>query len=460
MKDTRQYETLPVGRLFWRAILPSILSSLVWGVANVWEGINVGQSMGQEALAAISLSMPFAMISMALADLIASGASLQISLHLGRKDDGKAREIFTSACIMIEVLSFLLGCIYFFFGEGILRLMGAEESVVLLAADYLKVFGLLAPISMIFFGADDFLRICGKVKYSMIANLCVCFVNIFLAWLLVGHLKLGLIASSAVFSGCFALGSILCFIPLLRGKLVLKLTRPRLSFMMLKRILAGGLPTFFANLAASFMGMFTNAAVIRLGGTVAISALSIKNYVDAFARILLNGMSMALRPALGYNYGAKRLDRVADIGKRLLLVSALLAGGIFAALELGGGAIVSIFCQAGDVSLAALGVRAVKICAFSYLFLWFTFMSGMFFSALDRPSYSLALSVLRTFAFPGGALLLLPLAFGLDGVWISFVASECLAALLSLAVLFRIYFLLWKKPGEETKEDIKEEANA
>ena len=196
MHQTTFFETLSPTRLFFRCALPSMVSMAVTALYLVADGIFVGLLLGEDALAAVNLVMPLVMISFALADMVAVGSSVQIAIHLGEKRQIDACRIFTFCSGLIVAISCAVGVAGFFLAEPVLRLMGANAAVTALAAAYLQVYALFSPLIMIFFAVDNYLRICGKVRYSMGLNVAISLLNILLDFFFLAVLRRGVAAAA------------------------------------------------------------------------------------------------------------------------------------------------------------------------------------------------------------------------------------------------------------------------
>ena len=435
MQHEQLYETLSPTRLFFRCALPSMVSMAVVSLYTVADGIFVGRCIGAEALAAVNLVMPVIMISFALADLVAVGSSVQIAIHLGEKKGEDACRIFSFWSLLIFAVSCLMGLAGWFLAEPAVRLMGAEPAVTALAREYLRVYAMFAPAVMIFFALDNYLRICGRVRYSMILNVATSLLNIVLDFLFLAVFEWGIWAASMASCLSMALGTLLSLTPFLSGKLPLRFVRGALPLKLLGNILANGSSEFFSNITSSAMMVLLNTVLLRMGGTMAVTAFSIVMYVDSVVGALLFGMADSLQPAISYSYGANLRQRMFALERRVLAASGAVSLSVLAWMLLGGGGVVALFIQNGDPALLDMSLRAMKLFALSYLVNWVGTALSSFLTALNRPLASLTLSLSRTLIFPLASLAVLPRLLGLDGVWLTPAVGGFLTALLSLTLL-------------------------
>lgn len=430
----RIFGEMPPTKLFFRCALPSMVSMAVVSLYTIADGIFVGYYLGAEALAAINLVMPLIMMSFAFSDMIAVGSSVQTAIFLGKKDRQTASRVFSSSCLLILVCALIMGGAAFLFASPLCRLLGASGTVAGLAADYMRVYAVFAVFIMHFFAVDNYLRICGKVHYSMAMNVSMSLMNIFLDWLFIGVFGWGIEAAALASCLSLMLGNLICFLPFFLGKLPLCFTGNWISIRVIWSILANGSSEFFNNISGSICMIIFNAALLRCSGYLAVAAFSIIMYVDSIVKALLFGMGDSLQPALSYNYGSGSAHRVRAIERRGQAAGFLLSLLALLFMQFAGEPLIRLFGHE-NTSLIQMSVRGMHIFSLSYLFLWCSILSSSFFTALNRPIYSLATSTGQTILFPLLFLFLLPRFLNLDGIWLAFPAAGFLSFLLSLFLL-------------------------
>ena len=166
-----RFAKTPPRRLFFLAAVPGAISMLASALYQLLDGVFVGQFLGEAAFAALNLAMPFVIINFSLADLVGVGSAVPISIDLGRREDRTANNTFTCACILIVSASAAMGAVLFLAAPLLMSLMGAEGAFADFAVQYLRVYALCSPVTTIIFAVDNYLRICGKVRRSMLLNI-------------------------------------------------------------------------------------------------------------------------------------------------------------------------------------------------------------------------------------------------------------------------------------------------
>lgn len=428
------YGSMPVGRLFVKCALPGMVSGLVWAFCSIVDGIFVGNYLGSEALAAVNLAWPVMTVVMALVDMIAAGSSVRISMHLGAGDVDSARRVFSGSVKLIVAISIAFTVFGLFLSGPLVRLFGAEGDLADTAAHYIAVFSLFAPVGLLFFATDNYLRICGAVGLSMWINIGVTVLNILLLALTIGLLGWDTWASALATGLSICVGSLASLVPFLRGRLVLRFVKGWMDVRTTARVMYNGISTFFNSVSGSLFMIVANAVLLAVAGSAGVSAYGIIMYVNSVIFSLFTGMASAMQPALSYNHGSGEGDRVRSISAVMSVASIVMGIAMAALCVLADDPLVSIFLGEGDAAVAEMSASGLSIYALSYLFAWVALMANQMLAATDLPAHALAVGISSQFVIPT-VLLLAMSGLGLDGIWWSMVASSVASAVLAGAAL-------------------------
>ncbi|MBO7304532.1 MAG: MATE family efflux transporter, partial [Clostridia bacterium] len=303
-KTELMYATEKPWRLFFIVALPSMVSMFAMSIYSIFEGIFIGHTLGEGAFAAVNIAMPLVMINFSLADLIGVGASVPISIALGKGDHDTANNVFTASTLLIFFTSALMGGIMFFAAAPLSRMMGASGELLETSVRYLRTFALTGPITTVFFAMDNYLRISGYVKTSMIIYVCSNFGTIGLLALFLLVFGMDVVGAALATSLSMCACSFVALIPFLRGKALLRFVRPHFSFGMLKQIGACGSPVFLNNVSGRVTSILMNIALMTLGartlgeggGTTAVAVYAVLMYSSDLCWPLLYGIADSLSP--------------------------------------------------------------------------------------------------------------------------------------------------------------------
>lgn len=439
------YATMDPWRLFFTIAMPGMISMFAMSIYSIVEGIFIGQILGEGAFAAINIAMPLVMINFSLADLVGVGASAPISIALGSDDKKRANNIFSCSVIMILLASVFMGCIMFFAAEPLSRMMGADDILLDTAVRYLRAYALCGPLCTIFFAMDNYLRISGFVKTSMAINIgCNLLTLGFLSFFLL-ICDMDVVGSAFATSIAMCISSIIAMIPFVAKKALLKFTKPKFSFAMLKQITACGSPVFLSNVSGRITSIIMNISLMTVGGRMigegggqtAVAVYAVLMYASDLCWPLLYGIADSLSPALGYNWGAKNYGRVKKIAKCAYTGTAIVGLISTSILFFFSDTVASWFVNEEEIRLLEISNRAIRLFCFAYLFRWIAVTTQSYFTAIEKPLQATVMSVAVAFVFPVvllGALW----NFGLDGIWFNFVGVNALAAVLSAILLMRL----------------------
>lgn len=383
MNSMTLFSKTPPLKLFLLVSVPGAISMLASALYQTIDGVFVGRFLGETAFAAMNLAMPFVIINFALADLIGVGSAVPISICLGKKQQQEANTIFTCACILIFGAGVFIGGVMFAAAGTLIRWMGAEGEFADLAVQYLRVYAICSPVTTIIFAMDNFWRICGFVRGSMCLNILMSVLSVILEFLFLHVLKWGIWA--AAFAVCLSmfLCVMIAFIPFLRGRALLRFCRPKFQGRMIRQIVACGSPNFLNNLAGRITSILMNAILVRMGGQAAVSLAAVF-VVNMFPEQIT----------------------------RLFMIEA-------------------------EGEVLSMSVYALRLFSLAYLTRWFSFATQSYMLSVEKPIPASMISISTALIFPVVFIgVMRPL--GLTGIWLNFVGTSILAAVLSAVILRKL----------------------
>ena len=440
------YRTMSPWRLFFVVALPGMISMFAMSIYSIIEGSFIGQKLGEGAFAAVNIAMPLVFINFSLADLIGVGASAPISIALGQNDKQKANNIFSCSVIMIFLTSIFMGIIMYFAAVPLVKLMGADDELLATAVRYLRTVAVMSPLSTIFFAMDNYLRISGFVKTSMILNIGSNILTIVLLFYFLIICEMDVVGSALAASLSMCTCSFIAFFPFLAKKTLLRFVSPKFSLSMIKTIASCGSPVFMSNIAGRVTAILMNISLMTLGveylgeggGTTAVAAYAVLMYSGDMCQPLLYGMSDSLSPAIGYNWGAENLHRVKKIVKCNYIGTAVVSLLATVLLFLFARPLASLFASAEDAALLELSSHALRLFGLAYIFRWFSITTQSFLSAIKKPVQATVISVGVALVFP-----VIVLGsfwkFGLDGIWLNMTGTSALAFILSFVLVMFVF---------------------
>ena len=436
-KDTERLfvETKPLN-LFFRAAIPGAAGMLFSSLYYLLEGIIIGRAAGAEAFAGFNLALPFVIINFAISDMIGVGSSVPIAIMLGRGERKEADNIFTCSVLMIFIAGIAAGIALYASAPSIFRIMGAEEELIPHAVAYLRVYAIFSPFTTFVYAVDNYQRICGRIRRSLIMNMLLAAVAVVFEFLFVAVLGGGV--GFAAFGTCIGMTSavVFGFYPFIRGRMNLRFTKPLFHMSMMKTIISCGLPSFLSNVSGRIISITMNVILLSLGGASAVTVYGILMAADGVAVPLLYGTFDSLQPSVGYNWGARHFKRVAALERCCYITGAVVSAALGIFLFISPETAVNLFVDTKSDVIMEMGIPAVRIFSLVYFIRWFPIATQCFMSAIGKPVYAGLISVSSAFVFPLIFLLVLS-SLDILGIWLNLPLTTLAVFILSLFILLR-----------------------
>ena len=414
----------PVGKLLWQYALPAIVAMTASSLYNIIDRASIGQVVGPEAIAGLGITFPFMNLSAAFGAAVGVGASTCISVKLGQRDYDTAQHLLgnTVSLNILVGLAFMIVSLVFL--DPILRFFGASDVTLPYAREFMQVILAGNIITHMYFGMNAVLRAAGKPRHAMYATLFTVGCNIVLVIAFVWWFHWGIrgAALATVTSQSLAL----CWQMWLfsNKKELLHLCRGiyKLKAELVRNIVSIGVSPFLMQTTSCVIVIFMNNQFFRYGGDLAVGAYSIANSVVMALFMFVMGITQGMQPIVGYNYGAKKFDRML----RCLWLSIAAATGI---LLLGWTLgmlfpiqIARIF--ASDPVLVKMSAHGIVLDMLVFFVVGSQAVITNFFQCIGKVKISIFLSLSRQLFILLPLAYILPLFWDLDGVWYSMPFSD------------------------------------
>lgn len=431
-------EALSVGQTFIRYLIPSLVGMLLMAVNFVVDGIMVGNRLGPVALAGVGIAQPIYTVFLAMSIWIGLGAATIYSQSMGAKQEARARFIFTHSLVFIFGATVIIGMIAILFREPLAYALGANADTYPYVSRYMNillVFGLVITVEN---ALSIFVRNDGNPNLAMIALIVTAFSNIGLNYIALYILNLGVAGAAASTIVAALFGILVLFLHFFRKSNNLKLVPFRFDRALLVRTVLIGFPSFLAEVGISVFTLAHNITLKRLAGTDGVAAFSVLNYVHSVMLMMFLGMGAAIQPLISYYHGADSHER-----KQRTMTIAIwtaIAAGAFSFLvgQFASHPIVAIF---GDFpeELMNLAVTGVRLFFIAYLFMGVNFVMMTYYQSVGNVWMATWITASREILIMLIFLFILPLLFGVNGVWLAIPMSE-------LVVLITVYLYQKRHP--------------
>ncbi len=457
--------------------LPTIAMSLFMSFYTMVDGLFVSNLIGTGALSAVNLSAPIISLVTAISTMLATGGSAVIMKKVGEKKQQEANDNFTFL-ILVNIIVGMIMCVV---GYGCMKLifsqMNVSAEVLHYSQDYLGHYLLFTIPILLMNNFSLYLIASGKSSVSFICSVAGGIVNIVLDYLLIKIVGMGT-AGAAVATGLgYSVTAVVGFVIFCNKKNLLHFTKPSVCFDVLKKAVSNGCSEMATALVTGITTLMFNWTMLKYVGENGIAAITIIMYVLMFVSSLFSGYSYGVAPmgitTLMFNWtmlkyvGENGIAAITIIMYVLMFVSSLFSGysygvapmisfyygeqnheklkklirkslkiiGVISIISLSTSLIitkplVSIFARPND-PVFDLAVTGNRICSIALLFIGCNIFSSGMFTALNNGIVSAVLAFSRSFVFMVTCLLLLPLLFGVTGIWLATPAAELLAVILA-----------------------------
>lgn len=426
-----------VGTLLFKFSLPAIVGMLVNALYNMVDRVFIGRGVGALAISGLAVGFPLSIINMAFGMLIGIGSSTMISIKLGEKKKDEAERILGNALVLIILISICLSIVGLIFLDDILKIFGASQETLPYARDYMKYIMAGALLQNIGFGMNNIIRAEGNPKIAMATMLIGAIINTILDPIFIFVFKMGIKGAAIATIFAQTVSSIWVLYYFFSGKSTLKIKRENLSLHKgtIKTIMSIGISPFSMQIAASLVTTILNKNLLTYGGDLAVGAMGIINSISMLFFMPMFGINQGMQPIIGYNYGAKQYKRVRKTLKLAIMASVTIATIGFIVVEVFPTALIKIFNS--DEQLVSIGTHGIRIFLSLLPIIGFQVVSSNYFQAVGKAKIAIFLSLSRQFIFLIPMLIILPLMFGLNGVWIVGPVSDILAALVTMFFLYK-----------------------
>ncbi len=428
--------------------IPAAVAMLVNAFYNIVDTIFVGRGVGPMAIAALTIVFPIQMIVSALAQGLGVGAASIVSRRFGEKREEDAAKTIGTAYAAIGLVTAVLVLLLIAFMRPILGFFGASGEVMPYALEYL---GVVAPGFFFFaasMAASALIRAEGNARASMTGMLLGAILNCGLDPLFIFGFKMGVwgAALATVLSQMVSCAYLLSLY--LRRKTQVRLTAAhfRIRLPILRDSALLGLPAFIQSAGMSLLTLLINTSLGSIGGDEAITIYGMIHRLNMIVIFPILGMAQGFQPIVGYNYGARRFDRVRGAIRVSILTVFTMSCFSYALIMIFPSQAIGMFSR--DAALAAKGARVLRIVAMFIPLAAVQILSSAYFQAVGRKVQAMILGISRQFLILIPLILILPRFFGLDGLWFAYPLADLIASTLTITLLLRELRHL----GERAKE--------
>ena len=420
-----------------RFTLPSIVMMIFTSIYGVVDGFFVSNYAGKTPFTAVNFIMPFLMMLGAVGFMFGAGGSALVAKTMGEGEGERARRLFSLFVYVSACLGVILAILGFVFIRPIASLLGAEGEVLENAVQYGRIILIALPAFILQQEFQSFFITAEKPQLGLAVTVVSGVTNIVLDALFVAVLPWGLAGAAAATAASQVIGGIFPLLYFFRpNRSRLRLTKTKWDGRALLKACANGSSELLSNISMSLVNMLYNVQLIQYAGENGVAAYGVLMYVNLVFLAAFIGYSIGVAPVIGYHFGAGNHAELQSLLKKSFVLMGIASVCMFGLSEGLARPLSSVFVGY-DAGLMQLTLRGFTIYSFTFLFAGFAIFGSSFFTALNDGLTSALISFMRTLVFQIAAVMILPLIWGIDGIWVSIVVAEGMAFILTSLFLLR-----------------------
>lgn len=443
-RDSIDFATQPVPRLFRRIFFPTLIGMLSGVVLNITDGAFVGHGVGSDALAAVNIAAPIYMLITGIGLMFGIGGSVSASIHLSQGRTKAARIVVTQSYLGSLLAGIVLAAVILTNQEATCRLFGANDALIPLATSYLFWVALMQPFCMMTESVFFAVRLDGSPRLAAAIHIVTALLNIFLDWLLIFPLDMGLEGAAIATSCSYGIAGLACLAYSQWGATTLRLYRLKMTLTSLRLTLRNwgyqiriGSSAFVSEMALSALIITGNYVFIQYLGVDGVAAFGVACYCLPVVFMLASSITQSAQPIISYGYGKGVPERVVEAARLSLFVA--LGGGIGIVMLLAVGAPQIAQCFIPDTTSTAFALCAegMPYFAIGALFVIVNVVCVGYYQSIERSTRAMVYTLLRGLVFIVPSFILLPTLIGIPGLWLAMPFAEFLTTIVIVVMTLK-----------------------
>lgn len=429
MSNSINQDFKPLGLI--KFAFPSIIMMVFMSLYTIIDGFFVSRFVGSNALSALNIAFPPISVLIAFGTMLATGGSAIVATQLG---EGKKKEALSNFSFLVVAgiaISIILSVIILMFPTNISLMLGASDVLLDDCNTYMVTAFLFAPFSMLQGLFQSFFVTAGRPKLGLILTVFAGIANAVLDFVFIAIFQMGIFGAALATGIGQMIPSVCGIIFFFSKKGDVYFTKFKCNFKVLAKACLNGASEMVTNLSYAVTTVAFNIILMQLAGEAGVAAISILLYAQFLFMSLFLGFSIGVAPVISFQYGAEEFKKLRRVYKTsvwfVIISSVVITIFSYATADI----IVQLFVK-DDINACKLALNGFLIFATSFLFCGFNIFSSAMFTALSDGKTSAVISFTRTFVFIMAALLILPLIFGITGVWLAIPAAEFITLFLAI----------------------------
>lgn len=423
---------------FFHFSAATVASLMVFSLYSIVDGLFVARGVGEYAMTAVNLSVPFVNLLFSIAVIFAVGTSTIIAYLLGQKNAQSANKLFSQNLVTLVVIGVTISVLVLVFTEPLARLLGAEEVTLEYTIHYLQGLAPFAVCFMISYNLEVLVKTDGRPRLALVTVCVGCVTNCVLDYLAIFHWGLGIWGAAAA-TGLSQLLTCIIYLTHFLGKhTTFHPVRFRMDWKIYRRLLPIGISDGLTELCNGLMIFLFNHTILRCIGTDGLVAYTIIAYANTLVINITMGVSQGSQPLISFQNGRGDGTAIGNLLRYGLRTMCGIAAVCFTVLFLAAPKLVAVYLPEAGAEMLTFATDAFRRYSLCYLPVGFNIYIAGFLTAMERPLPAVSISTGRGLILQGSILLLLAAVLGGSSIWFAPVISEVLCLGLSVFFLLRL----------------------
>lgn len=423
---------------FFHFSAATVASLMVFSLYSIVDGLFVARGVGEYAMTAVNLSVPFVNLLFSIAVIFAVGTSTIIAYLLGQKNAQSANKLFSQNLVTLVVIGVTISVLVLAFTEPLARLLGAEEVTLEYTIHYLQGLAPFAVCFMISYNLEVLVKTDGRPRLALVTVCVGCVTNCVLDYLAIFHWGLGIWGAAAA-TGLSQLLTCIIYLTHFLGKhTTFHPVRFRMDWKIYRRLLPIGISDGLTELCNGLMIFLFNHTILRCIGTDGLVAYTIIAYANTLVINITMGVSQGSQPLVSFQNGRGDGTAIGNLLRYGLRTMCGIAAVCFTVLFLAAPKLVAVYLPEAGAEMLTFATDAFRRYSLCYLPVGFNIYIAGFLTAMERPLPAVSISTGRGLILQGSILLLLAAVLGGGSIWFAPVISEVLCLGLSVFFLLRL----------------------
>lgn len=406
-----------------KLVLPTIFMMLFMSLYTIIDGGFVSRFVGTDALSAVNIAYPYINFILGISIMLGSGGCALVMKKLGQGKDDEAKKDFSLIIIFSLILSFIISFFSFIFLDEIVKLLKGEGNLYNYTKEYLFYVIIFVAPTILKFIVEQFLVATNRQNIALFLSVTGGVLNIILDYVFIVKLNFR-IKGAAIATGIgYAIPAILGLIFFIKKSSLLHFKKPTKSFNVILKSCSNGSSEMVTQLSNGLITYLFNVAMLKYIGEDGVASITIVLYIQFIVTAVFLGYSIGVSPKISYFYGNDDTISLKNIINKSFKIIGVLSICTYCIIMLLSPTLITLFTPK-DTNVFNITLYGLKIYALSFLIVGVNIFTSAMFTAFSNGKVSALISFLKAFIFESLGILILPLFFSVNGIWLSVPVAQ------------------------------------